>query len=66
VAIGGFVGYTLWPPGAEYLFRQAEARMASNDRRDWLDARDNYIDPLDRRFPAHPYRERRVPGATAS
>lgn len=57
VVIGGFLGYMLWPPGSEYLFRQAETRMASKSRHDWLDARDNYIDPLDRRFPAHRYRE---------
>ena len=56
-AIGGFIGYMLWPPGAAYLFRQAEARMASKNRSDWLDARDNYLDPLDRRFPNHRYRE---------
>ncbi|MEJ7636858.1 MAG: serine/threonine-protein kinase [Singulisphaera sp.] len=56
-AIGGFIGYMLWPPGAAYLFRQAEARMASKDRHVWRDARDNYIDPLDRRFPRHRYRE---------
>ena len=57
VAIGGFLGYMLWPPSAEYLYRQAETRMASKNRADWLDARDDYIDPLDRRFPDHPYRE---------
>ena len=56
-AIGGFIGYMLWPPGAAYLFRQAEARMASKHRHHWLEARDDYIDPLDRRFPRHRYRE---------
>ncbi len=56
-AIIGFVGYRVWPPGAEYLFRQAETRMASTNRIDWIDARDNFIDPLDRHFPAHRYRE---------
>jgi len=39
-AIGGFLGYMLWPPGAAYLFRQAETRMASKSRLDWRDARD--------------------------
>ena len=32
--------------------------MASADALDWLRARDKYLDPLDRRFPDHPYKEK--------
>ena len=28
--IGGFIAYWVWPPSAEYLYRQAEALMASS------------------------------------
>ncbi len=55
-AIGGFIGYWVWPPSAEYLYRQAEPLMVSKHRSDWIRARDEYFDPLDRRFPDHPYK----------
>ncbi|MFO0890696.1 MAG: serine/threonine-protein kinase [Isosphaeraceae bacterium] len=57
VAIGGFIGYWVWPPSAEYLHRHAEELMASKRRSDWLTARDEYFDPLEKRFPDHPYKE---------
>ena len=57
VLLGGFLGFMLWPPGATYLYRQAERLMASNNRNEWIAARDDYIDPLDSRFPKHPYHE---------
>jgi serine/threonine-protein kinase len=57
LVIGGFIGYWLWPPSAQYLYRQAEALMASEKRSDRLTARDEYLDALDRRFPDHPYKE---------
>jgi hypothetical protein len=50
VVVGGFIGYWLWPPSAEYLYRQAEPLMASKRRSDWITARDEYLDPLERRF----------------
>ena len=31
--------------------------MASSKRTDWHEARDEYLDKLDQRFPNHPYRE---------
>ena len=55
--IGGFIAYLVWPPSAEYLYKQAETLMASRSRADWRTARDEYIKPLDDRFPNHPYRE---------
>jgi predicted Ser/Thr protein kinase len=57
VAIGGFIAYLVWPPSAEYLYKHAEALMASSRRTDRLTARDEYIKELDRRFPDNPYRE---------
>ena len=51
------LGYLLWPPSAAYLHRHAEALMASEDSTAWINARRDYIDPLDRRFPDHPYRD---------
>jgi eukaryotic-like serine/threonine-protein kinase len=57
VAIGGFIVYWVLPPGQEYLYRQAQTLMASDRRADWITARDDYLDELDRRFPTHPYRE---------
>jgi serine/threonine-protein kinase len=56
VAIGSFIVYWILPPGQEYLYRHAEALMASDRRADWITARDDYLDELDRRFPANPYR----------
>jgi eukaryotic-like serine/threonine-protein kinase len=57
VAIGGFIAYLVWPSSAEYLYKHAEALMASSRRADRLTARDEYIKELDRRFPDNPYRE---------
>jgi eukaryotic-like serine/threonine-protein kinase len=57
VAIVGFVGYMFWPPSAAYLYRNAEGLMASKHRSDWIKARDEYLEPLDRRFPDNPYRK---------
>ena len=47
---------TTWP-SRETLYRKAEALMASTDAVDWSIALRDYIEPLDRRFPDHPYRQ---------
>ena len=57
IGIGGLIVYLVWPPGQEYLYKHAEALMASTHRADWITARDEYLEPLDRRFPDNPYRE---------
>lgn len=57
VAVGGLLGYLLWPPSQAYLYRQAERLMASKDRHDWITATEDYLDPLDRNYPNNPYRE---------
>ena len=53
--VGG-LAYLLWPPGAEYLFRQADVLMASEDPSDWRRAQHEYLDDLDKRFPDHKHR----------
>jgi eukaryotic-like serine/threonine-protein kinase len=57
VAIGGLIVYLVWPPGQDYLYKHAEALMASSKHSDWVTARDEYLEPLDRRFPSNPYRQ---------
>ncbi|MHC5538486.1 serine/threonine protein kinase, partial [Singulisphaera rosea] len=57
VSIGGFLGYMLWPPSEEYLFRQAEVLMEKDKLHDWITAREKYLDPLDHRFETNPYRK---------
>lgn len=55
VVVGGFIAYMLWPPSAEYLYHKAERLMASDKLSDWTTARNEYLDPLDRRFKQNPY-----------
>lgn len=56
VAIGGLIGYIVWPPSEGYLYGQAETLMASKNPHDWRQARERYLDELDRRFPAHAHK----------
>lgn len=55
--VSGAIAYVVWPPGQDYLYKHAKELMASKSRADWITARDEYIEPLDQRFPNHPYRE---------
>ncbi|WP_165067000.1 serine/threonine-protein kinase [Paludisphaera rhizosphaerae] len=57
LVIAGIIAYGVWPPSAEYLYKHAEPLMASSRRSDWITALSEYVDPLDSRFPNHPYRE---------
>ena len=57
LAVGGLIVYLVWPASQETLYRKAEALMASTRRADWLTAREEYLEPLERRFPDNPYRE---------
>lgn len=57
VAVGGLIAYWVWPPGAAYLRDHAAPLMESPQRSDWLIALRDYIEPLDRRFPDHPYHD---------
>ena len=55
-AVLGLITYLAWPPSAKNLYGHAQTLMASTDPTDWIRARDEYLDPLDRRFPEHPFR----------
>jgi predicted Ser/Thr protein kinase len=57
VAIGAFIVYWVWPASAESLYKHAEVLMASTSESDWRTARDEYLNPLDANFKAHPYRQ---------
>ena len=56
IVVGAIMGYFVMPPSAKYLYTKAEPLMASTDRLDWFTAQTQYLDELDRRFPAHPYK----------
>ena len=55
--VAGIIVYFSWPYSQDELYRKAEALMASSKRSDWKEARDEYLDKLDQRFPNHPFRE---------
>lgn len=57
VALLGVLAYIFWPPGQEYLHRKAAELMKTERRADWRRADKEYLQPLDRRFPDHPYKE---------
>jgi serine/threonine protein kinase len=57
VAASALLGYVLWPPSAAYLHRKAAEGMAGRTREEWILAKQNYIDELERRFPNHPYKQ---------
>jgi serine/threonine-protein kinase len=57
LAVGGFIGYWIYPPSAGYLYSQAEGLMASKHRSEWVRAREEFLDPLDKRFPNNPFRD---------
>ncbi len=49
--------WTFWPLGPEALFERGAALMASTRPADWKQAWREYLEPLERRFPDHPYQE---------
>ena len=57
VVLLGLIGYFVWPPGSEYLHAQAAKLMASEDYSEWLQAMNRFVEPLERRFPEHSYKE---------
>ncbi len=56
LVVGAMIAYFVWPPSAAYLYAQAEPLMESPDREGWFNAQSMYLEPLDRRFPDHPYK----------
>ena len=58
VAIGGFIAYLVWPPSKEYLYKEAEALMASIPTYRLADGPATITSNLStERFPDNPYRE---------
>jgi hypothetical protein len=53
----GLIAWAFWPLDQETLFRRGAERMESSRLSDMKEAWREYLDPLERRFPDHPYRE---------
>ena len=53
----GTIVWAFWPPGAESLFDNGSRLMASSRPADWERAWRDYLQPLEERFPEHPYQE---------
>jgi serine/threonine-protein kinase len=53
----GTIVYAFWPAGAETLFARGSELMESTRSSDWERAWREYFEPLNRRFPDHPYQE---------
>jgi hypothetical protein len=53
----GLLAWTFWPAGAESLFEHGARLMESEDPTDWQLAWKEYFQPLNDRFPEHPYKE---------
>jgi serine/threonine-protein kinase len=49
----GTIIWTFWPSSAETLYRRGSALMASEEPDDWLKAEDEFLNPLEQRFPNH-------------
>jgi len=53
----GTIVWAFWPPSAEALFKHGARLMASSDPVDWHTAWKEYLEPLNTRYPDHPYQE---------
>ncbi|HLW66026.1 MAG TPA: serine/threonine-protein kinase [Gemmataceae bacterium] len=57
LCVAGIVWAFVRPkPGAEELFQQAQPLMASNNPNDWEKAWNDYLEPLNRRYPDHAHK----------
>jgi len=55
----GTIVYALWPPSAEYLFQNGSALMERSSRlSEKEEAWREYLEPLNTRFPDHPYKDK--------
>jgi eukaryotic-like serine/threonine-protein kinase len=53
----GVIAWRLWPSSADSLFQHGEALMHSAEPDDWDRAWRDYFEPLNTRYPDHPYQE---------
>ena len=51
VVVAALIGYIVWPPSAAYLYAKAAPILESQDSGEWINAREQYLDPLDARVP---------------
>jgi hypothetical protein len=57
LCVAGIVWAFVRPrPGAEELFQQAQPLMASNNPNDWEKAWNDYLEPLNHRYPDHSHK----------
>ncbi len=57
LACVGIIVWTFWPLNQEQLFRRGSALMENGTYSDWQYAWTEYFEPLNERFPDHPYQE---------
>ena len=53
----GVLGWSFWPSSPEALYSRGAALMASPHPGDWDRAWDDYLEPLQKKYPDHPYKE---------
>jgi serine/threonine-protein kinase len=53
----GLIAWRFWPSSAESLYQKGESLMASDDPDVWDRAFTDYFDPLEAKYPDHPYRK---------
>jgi serine/threonine-protein kinase len=53
----GVIVWTFWPLSPEGLYRRGAALMASEDPADWEYAWEEYLQPLQTKYPDHPHQE---------
>jgi serine/threonine-protein kinase len=52
----GILVWTFWPIGPDKLYQRGAALMESKDPADWQRAWQEYLEPLERDYPDHPYK----------
>jgi serine/threonine-protein kinase len=52
----GLLTWRFWPLGPETLFERGAALMASSNSADWERAWEEYLEPLNAKYPDHPHR----------
>jgi serine/threonine-protein kinase len=53
----GTLVWTFWPAGPDALYQRGTALLASDNPADWERAWSEYLEPLERKYPDHAYKE---------
>src|SRR5262245_21792164 len=56
LACVGLMSWGFWPLGPERLFQRGSALMNSPDPDNWYDGWNNYLEPLQSKYPDHPHK----------